>query len=93
MPGTTEDCHLLLTSGMLSVSRVQGTYELTYEKRNSCDNRLLSSSGSFGSYRQNGARLVLAADLGGGRTEVYQGRINGSEINISDSFYDYTLQH
>jgi hypothetical protein len=91
-PGTTEDCHLLLTAGMVSVVRAQGTYELTYEKRNSCDNRLLSSSGSFGSYRQNGAQLVLTADLGGGRTEDYEGRVSGSVINVSDSFYDYTFQ-
>jgi hypothetical protein len=90
-PGTSTECHELLTSGLLRVARAQGTFELTYEKRDSCNDRLLGTAGSFGSYRQNGAQLVLTADLGGGRSEDYIGTVQGSEIEVADRFYDYTF--
>ena len=92
MPGASNECHELLTSGRLTVSGAQTTFELTYEKRDSCGYRLLGTAGSFGSFRQDGAQLVLTADLGGGRSEDYTGKVRRSTIEVSDRFYDYTFQ-
>jgi hypothetical protein len=89
---TLTECRERLTSGLLRVSRAQGAFELTYETRVSCDNRLLGTAGSFGSYRQNGAQLVLTADLGGGRSEDYAGKVRGSEIDVAGRFFDFTFK-
>jgi hypothetical protein len=74
-------CFLRLTEGKFTVNPAAAFFRYTYEFRNSCDGRLLSTRDVAGQYSQNGALLTFTI-VGPAETRTFFGDVKGDTIVV-----------
>lgn len=91
-PGMSDDCHVLITTGSLTIDTTARRYDYSYRLVNSCTQATLGTSGSSGAFSQSGGSLSFTAALGGGSTKTFVGEVRGPLIYLADDFYAYQFQ-
>jgi len=76
--GKPGPCHMLIRDGSLHLDG--NRFIIAYDVHSSCDNAVVSSVNSSGTFEKSGSSLTFTVDLGGGVSRTYAGTVGSGVI-------------